>query len=195
MFTGIVKELGKVEKIQKKKNFWTFAVKAKKAHHGLKIGDSIAINGACMTITKRTSDSFTFDTTEESLKKTNLSLLKKGEAINLEPALRMGDFIGGHFTQGHVDTMGEINSIDKNALTINFPKTLAPHIAYKGSISVNGISLTIAKENGKSFTAFLIPETLKKTNLKFLKKGDKVNLEIDLISRYLWKLTKSQKAR
>lgn len=195
MFTGIVKELGKVEKIQKGKNFWTFVVKAKKAHRGLKIGDSIAVNGACMTITKRTSDSFTFDVTEESLKKTNLSLLKKDEAINLEPALKMGDFIGGHFAQGHVDTMGEINSIDKNALTINFPKTLAPHIAYKGSISVNGISLTIAKENGKSFTAFLIPETLKKTNLKFLKKGDKVNLEIDLISRYLWKLTKSQKAR
>ncbi len=189
MFTGIIKELGKVKRIDETEKIKTFLIKASEILDGKKIGDSIAVNGACMTITAIDTESFQFDVMEESLNKTNLSKLIIGSIVNLESAMTLNQGIDGHLVQGHVDSTAEIIFIKKNGknteISIKTPKKLRKYIAFKGSITVNGVSLTVSKLEDKSFTVALIPHTLEKTNLKELKKGSIVNLEIDLIARYL----------
>ncbi len=189
MFTGIIQELGKITKIEKGKEKTTFTIKAKEILEEKKVGQSIAVNGACMTITEIEKESFKFDAIPESLDLTNLGLTKQDEEVNLEAALKLNQSLDGHLVQGHVDSMAEVLSFNKNngkvVLKIKIPKGMEKYFALKGSISINGVSLTISFLNTSSFSVDLIPHTLKETNLKNLKKGNKVNLEIDIIARYL----------
>lgn len=189
MFTGIIKELGEIIKIEEKNKIKTFVVKASVVIDNKKIGDSIAVNGACMTITKIDKNSFQFDTIQESLEKTNLADLKPGDIVNLEPALALNQGLDGHLVQGHIDTTAEVNEVIKNGdnteISIKIPKEIKKYLAFKGSITINGVSLTISRLEESIFKISLIPHTLEQTNLKQLNKGSKVNLEIDLIARYL----------
>lgn len=193
MFTGIIQTTGQVSAIKAKKNLTTFHIKTAKALKA-KIGDSIAINGACMTVTSIKKSSFTFDCIQESLSLTNLSELQIDSQVNLEPALTLNQGLDGHIVQGHIDCVGTINKLEqknnKATLEIRHPKKIAKYLALKGSITINGVSLTITKLTNNNFSVELIPHTLQETNLKNLRKGSKVNLEVDLIARYLERLTK-----
>lgn len=196
MFTGIITELGTVQKVLATENGKTFVIQANDILKNRKIGDSISVNGACVTVTKLDKDNFQFDAIKETLEKTNLKSLKENNEVNLESAMILGQTLDGHLVQGHVDTTGIVKNFTKNnedaTLTIKFPLTVAQHLAFKGSICINGVSLTISNLQEDSFTVKLIPHTLEKTNLKNLQNGDEVNLEVDLISRYLERLLDSR---
>jgi len=190
MFTGIITEVGTVKLSTESEKGKTLIISAGVAN-SKKIGESIAVNGVCLTITSKKSDEFECEAVFETLEKTNLSSLEKGSKVNLEPALTFNQSIDGHLVQGHVDTTGEVKGFkkgEKSQLVIQFPKDIAKYIALKGSITINGVSLTISDLKASTFTVDLIPHTIEKTNLGKLKKGDKVNLEVDLISRYLKRL-------
>jgi len=192
MFTGIIEELGIIQKIEKSTKSTTFTVQGKNITKNKKVGDSISVNGACVTITDLKDHSFSFDAIEETLKLTNFSDLKEGSEVNLESALTLEKGIDGHLVQGHIDQTTEVIELkeeDETAvLSIKLPVNLQEHISLKGSITINGVSLTISDLRTNTFSVSLIPHTLKNTNLKNLKKDDKVNIEIDLISRYLQRL-------
>ena len=179
MFTGLIENIGRIASIDP---FCVETVRAPSLH----IGDSIAVNGVCVTVAKKTKTSFTVDLLDETLKKTNLGGLAIGDAVNLERALTPQSRMGGHWVTGHVDETGVISSLRKTGeLTIwgsdKFMHLLIP----KGSIAIDGVSLTIVEIFDKSFTCHLIPHTLENTNLKHKKKGDRVNLEYDLVGKYL----------
>jgi len=188
MFTGIVTQLGKVKDITKNKNGKTFEVKAEKLPK-TKIGDSIAINGTCITVTSIKDNTFKFDAIEETLNLTNLNKLEKKDLVNIEFPLTLNQGISGHIVQGHIDTMGKINNIKKTKtleqLTINHPQQIAKYLAYKGSITINGVSLTISNLTETTLTVDITPHTSKNTNLQYLKKDDTVNIEVDLIAKHL----------
>ncbi|MBU1151239.1 riboflavin synthase [Patescibacteria group bacterium] len=184
MFTGIIKEIGKVTNAEKSGKNLKLKIQTQKILEDKKIGDSIAINGACSTIVELEDKEFTIEAMPETLEKTNLSLLTKNSQVNLEDSLRMGDRLDGHLVQGHIDGMGEVKKSGQ-ILQISFPKKLAQYLALKGSITINGVSLTISGLTENSLSVDLIPHTLKETNLSKLKTGNKVNLEIDTIARYL----------
>lgn len=192
MFTGIVEKTGEIQKISNGKNTKIFVVKAGSVLKTKKIGQSISVNGVCVTITAIKNGSFTFDAMPETLEKTNLGKLKINDIVNLEPALKLNGELDGHFVQGHVDAQGKVVSLKKEKkhmiLTIEFPKEISQYLAFKGSIAINGVSLTVSRLESKTFSVDLIPHTLAKTNLGKLKKGDKVNLEADVIARYLKRL-------
>lgn len=192
MFTGIIQELGEVTNIEDKQNLKIFTIKSSKVVKDKKIGDSIAHNGACLTITDFTEEGYKCEAIEETLKVTNLGSLKVGDIVNLEESLKMGSSLDGHFVQGHVDNMGTVADWKENNLEIIFPPELAKYLSYKGSVTINGVSLTISKLNEKSLEVSLIPHTLEHTNLGKLKKNDKVNLEIDMLARYLESLLNSK---
>ncbi len=192
MFTGIIKELGIIKKITNKKKATTFEVQTKKILKGKKIGDSIAVNGICVTITKISKQNFHFDAIPETIALTNLKNIKPNTELNLEPALTLSQSIDGHLVQGHIDTTGTVKSLSQTKnrviLTIAFPQEIAKYLAFKGSITINGVSLTISDLQQQTFSVDLIPHTLKITNLGKFKKKDKVNLEVDLLARYLKRL-------
>lgn len=192
MFTGIIQEIGIVRKIDKKTRFTTVIITARKILKGKKIGESIAVNGVCVTITKMEKDSFSCDLIPETLKKSNLIKLKNKDEVNLEPALTLNQSLDGNLVQGHIDTIGLVKELnqktERTILTIEFPLEIAQYLAFKGTITINGVSLTITDLQEKDFSVELIPHTLENTNLKNLKKGDPVNLEVDLIARYLERL-------
>lgn len=192
MFTGIIEEIGEISGVKPSSKKSSFTVRAKKTLKKKKIGDSIAVNGACVTVTKLDSKSFTFDAIEETLNKTNLKRLKNGDKVNLESALKFGQSLDGHLVQGHIDTEGKVLRLSKNSgestLRIQFPKKIGEFIATKGSITINGVSLTVSALKNDYFEVKLIPHTLRESNLKDLVQNDKVNLEVDLIARYLKRL-------
>lgn len=192
MFTGIIKELGEIKEIKVEKTHTNFTVKAPFTIKGKKIGESIAVNGACMTITKITKEGFCFETMQESLEKTNLGKLKIKEKVNLEPALTLNQGLDGHLVQGHIDNQGKVISFEEiekhTILSIEYPKELEKYLALKGSITINGVSLTVSRLDKKTFSVDLIPHTISHTNLGSLEKGSMVNLEVDLIARYLKRL-------
>jgi len=198
MFTGIVTEIGHVEKITYGKNVKTFVIKACSIIKNKKIGQSIAVNGVCVTITKISKSTFEFDAMEETLEKTNLGSLKEKNLVNLESSLKLNQNLDGHMVQGHVDTKGEVISLKEEKkhtiLVIAFPKEISKYLAFKGSVAVNGVSLTISKLGEKTFSVDLIPHTLSTTNLGKLKKGDFVNLEVDIIARYLKRLVDNKES-
>lgn len=196
MFTGIITEIGEILEIVETANGKSFQIKAPETIKNKEIGASIAINGVCTTITKLTEESFWCDVIQETLKVTNFKDLKENQKVNLEPALTLNQGIDGHLVQGHVDTTGEVESItqeeEKTILRIKYPKKLKKFLALKGSITINGVSLTISRLETEFFEVSLIPHTLEKTVFKSLKKGDKLNLEVDLIARYLNTLLESK---
>ena len=183
MFSGIVQEFSKKTEVKSKDYGINLSVRVtKKFTKGLKKGDSVAVNGVCLTVKKFNSDTINFDVIHESLKLTNLKSLNSDLPLNLERSLKMGDEIGGHLVSGHIHSKGKILDFKKSKetlLKIELPKSIKGYILKKGYVALNGISLTVVNVDSKSFSVSLIPETLENTNLKFLKKGDLMNIEAD----------------
>lgn len=189
MFTGIIEEIGKIEEISKHGRNLKLRIKASKILNDLKVGDSININGACQTIIATDGNSFTVEAVEETLKKTNLGVLKRNDGVNLERAVRLSDRLGGHLVTGHVDCVGKIKSIARRDGSFLYEFELSEkylaHLIEKGSVAVDGISLTVVEVKEKSFTVAIIPFTLENTSLSTKKVGDLVNIETDLIGKYV----------
>lgn len=185
MFTGIIRELGSIQSLSKKGDTLKLSIEGPKSTQGKKEGDSIAVDGVCLTITDINPPVFETEIMEETLGKTIIGKYREGSLVNLENPVKIGETLDGHFVTGHTDFTGEIIDTSSNELIIKIPGEFLKYFALKGSVAVNGVSLTVSKIENDNFTVSLIPETLKKTNLGKLQKGDSVNLEIDLIIRYL----------
>jgi len=189
MFNGIVEEIGIVEKINSKKNLSMLKVRAKKICKGVKPGASIAVDGTCLTVTGIKNNVLTFDVMRESLLKTTLGSLKNKGKVNLERALKANGRIDGHFVTGHVDAAGVIkDKVTKTnyvELKIGMTKDLARYIVPKGSICLDGVSFTVGEVYKSTFSVFLIPFTKQVTTLGLKKKGDKVNIETDILAKYI----------
>ncbi len=187
MFTGIIQEVGRLtKKTPRGSSGVSFSIASKKMKPH--IGASIAVNGVCMTVTRKTKNGFEVDVIPQTLSATHLGNLSIGASINLEPSMRLNDSIDGHFVLGHVDTSCRVLETGKIqhgiGLILELPKKLAPYILEKGSVALNGVSLTIAAVTKNSFTVALIPFTQRNTNLGMMKSGDLVNIEIDILARY-----------
>jgi riboflavin synthase len=191
LFTGLIRDIGKVLERRNTQSSALLKIETGLIQE-LNLGDSIAVNGVCLTASQLGNTWFSADVMPETWKATNLSGLKPGDRVNLEPALAAGDRFGGHLVSGHVDGVGRIRSIGKEANAVIFaiavPQELAKFIAHKGSVAVNGVSLTVQKVNGQVMMISLIPHTVQETNLQFLKAGDLVNIEVDMVARQLAKL-------
>ena len=189
MFTGIIEELGVVENLKLLPDSAHLTVKANLVLEGTKIGDSIAVNGVCLTVVRLKATEFTVDVMAETLRKTNLAELKRGSPVNLERALQLQTRLGGHLVSGHVDGVGEIQAITPYGIAkvyeIGAHPSLLPYVLPKGSIAVDGISLTVVDVGAEFFSVSLIPHTFKETTLGRKGVGDKVNLETDLIGKYV----------
>ncbi len=194
MFTGIVEELGTVLALKQGSNSSQISINAHKVLEDVKLGDSIAINGVCLTVTSFGRDYFSADIMAETLAKTNLRELGNGHRVNLERAARLGDRMGGHLVQGHVDGVGTIveeQVVDiARVLRFRAPEEILKYIVAKGSIAIDGISLTVVDVYPDSFTVSIIPHTAALTTLGFKKPGATVNLEADIIGRYVERLLK-----
>jgi riboflavin synthase len=189
MFTGIIEEIGLVEGIKKTGEAFVLSINAKKVLEGVQLGDSIAVNGVCLTVTSFSNSRFTVDVMPETVKATSLKDVNKGSRVNLERAMAAGGRFGGHFVSGHVDGTGIIKNKKpfENAVyyEIEAPKEVLKFIILKGSIAVDGTSLTIFGLSEETFTISLIPHTLSETVLGFKGRGDIVNLECDMIGKYV----------
>ncbi len=187
MFTGIIEELGEVKRINRYGRVNAFEIKAVKACEGISIGDSVAVNGVCLTVTERKTDVLIFQVLPQTLKITNLGFVKVNDKVNLERALRLGDRLSGHFVTGHVDCQGIIrkkNYMEGNlCFEICVPAEFMKYMLPKGSVTVDGISLTIAGRKPNTFTSYVIPHTLDNTTLKFKKVSDAVNIEFDILAK------------
>ena len=185
MFTGIVEEVGVVAKISDN----GMTVQASKVLEDVKLGDSIAVNGTCLTAVSFTKGEFSVDLSPETMRRTSLGKLSEGSLVNLERALLASDRMGGHIVQGHVDGTGRIMSTktdgDSIIFRVRIPKRLNKYIVEKGFIAVDGISLTVVQRGASSFTLAVIPFTLENTNLARLSVGDQVNLEADILAKYI----------
>ncbi len=192
MFTGIVEEVGRVAELEANR----MKVRASLVMEGQKLGDSISVNGACLTVVAIEQRSFTVDLSPETLRRTSLGSLVPGGAVNLERPLAVSDRLGGHIVQGHVDATGRISSSkpegDSFILRIRSPKRMMPYLVEKGFITVDGISLTVVKKDTSSFTLSIIPYTMENTNLKEKVPGDRVNLEADIVAKYIESLLTKQ---
>ncbi len=201
MFTGIVEEIGRIEAVQKGSQSSILKIAAQRVLEGSQIGDSIACNGVCLTITSMSEKSYECDVMAETLRRSNLGSLKPGDPVNLERALAVGGRLGGHIVSGHIDGRGSIVSMERedNAVwvTIRAEKEILRYIIEKGSIAIDGISLTVAYVDDKVFKISMIPHTGEATTLLTKKAGDSVNLENDLIGKYVEKLlfTKSEEKK
>lgn len=189
MFTGLVAELGSVEKLAQQGNSFHLTVAATKVMQNLKIGDSVAVNGVCLTVVHLGEASFTADVMPETVRLTNIGLLHAGDRVNLERTLRLCDGLDGHIVSGHVEGLGTIASRRPDGIamvvTITTPPELLKYIIKKGSIAIDGISLTVTEVTETSFSVSLIPHTAKETTLGFKDVGDRVNLETDIIAKYV----------
>jgi len=197
MFTGIIAAIGKIESVQAKGG----DIRLQVATQGLdlsdvKLGDSVANNGVCLTVIAMTQGSLSFDVSRESLDRTSLGNVKAGSEVNLEKALAVGDRLGGHFVSGHVDGLGKVINKQESARSVQFrfevPAGLERYIAEKGSICIDGTSLTVNKAENNWFEVNIIPHTMQETVMKSYRIGTQVNLEVDLIARYLERLLPKQ---
>lgn len=192
MFTGIIEEVGEVFAIYGGEKSSLVKIKCSKVLEDTKVGDSIATNGVCLTITNKGNDFFTAYIMGETLRKSNLGILKKGSKVNLERAMGLKDRFNGHIVTGHIDSKGKIVSFKKEAeaiwLEINIPHEFSKYIVYKGSIAIDGISLTVAEVKGDNFKVSLIPHSQEETTLIKKNIGELVNIECDTIGKYVEKL-------
>ena len=192
MFTGIIEGLGNIISFDKKTNNRSAAkmkINIGKIAKGLKIGDSVAINGVCLTAVGISKGITEFEMVGETIKKTNLGSLERGDKVNIERSLKIGERLEGHFVLGHVDGIGIISKIEKQSnqiqIWIKLPKELSKHVIKKGSITVDGISLTVVDVLKNQFSVSIIPHTMQITNLNYKKVGDKVNIETDILGKYI----------
>lgn len=189
MFTGLVVETGTLQTLEPRGGSARLTLSTPTLAAAAAIGDSIAVNGCCLTVTQIDGDRLSFDLLAETLRKTSLGDLSPGGKVNLEPALGAGAKMGGHFVQGHVDTTAKLLDYSAHGadhrLEIELPPEFAQYVIYKGSIAVDGISLTIAEVSPKSFTCWIIPHTDQLTNLHTRRTGDRVNLEFDMLAKYV----------
>lgn len=189
MFTGLVAELGTVQRLARQGNSYHLTVGAKKVLENLKIGDSVAVNGACLTVVRMDDSGFTADVMPETVRLTNIGSLQPGSRVNLERTLRLCDGLDGHIVSGHVEGLGTIYEQRPEGIavvvTISTPPELLKYIIKKGSIAIDGISLTVTEVTDTSFSVSLIPHTAKETTLGFKKVGDSVNLETDILGKYV----------
>lgn len=196
MFTGIIKNKGKVVSIVKKNKGYEVKINSNLVFSKKNIGTSISINGVCLTLTKFLNKNLFFFISYSTFQITNFKYLKKNSAVNLEKSLKFGDEIAGHFVQGHIDTIGRVISLKKLAKTWTFLIKVDSKFSHllvdKGSIAIDGISLTIVKSFKNQFTLVVIPHTLKLTNIISLKTGDVVNVEFDIVIKYLSKINKKK---
>ena len=193
MFTGIILATGRVSSLTEKGGDLELGVDAAALDlERVAIGDSISVQGACLTVTRKAGACFYADVSRETMAKTTLGNLRAGSRVNLEPSLRAGDALGGHWVSGHVDAVGKLKTLVQDArswrLEFELPAALMRFVASKGSICVNGVSLTVNNVAGRCFDVNIIPHTLKVTTLGELKVDDGVNIEIDVIARYLERL-------
>ena len=189
MFTGLVAELGTVQRLARQGNSYHLTVGAKKVLENLKIGDSVAVNGACLTVVRMDDSGFTADVMPETVRLTNIGSLQPGSKVNLERTLRLCDGLDGHIVSGHVEGLGTIYEQRPEGIavvvTIATPPELLKYIIKKGSIAIDGISLTVTEVTDTSFSVSLIPHTAKETTLGLKKVGDSVNLETDILGKYV----------
>ena len=189
MFTGLVEETGKLEKKVKTGEGFQFTFSASKIFDDLDIGSSISVNGCCLTVVKREAKTFSVDTIEETLKKTDLGMLKVGDRVNLERPLKADARLGGHFVLGHVDTTGIVKEVkelsNSHFMRITFPDKFKSYIIYVGSVSIDGVSMTVAELEDNWFGVGIIPFTWQETIFSDKKVGDKVNLEFDVLGKYV----------
>jgi riboflavin synthase len=195
MFTGIVEELGTVAAIEEQGDALRLSISAQTVLEGTGLGDSISVNGCCLTVTDVTDGTWTADVMAETLDKTSLAGARPGDRVNLERAVTPQTRLGGHIVQGHVDAVGEVlrrtPSEHWEVVEVSLPPHLAPYLVDKGSITVDGVSLTVVEAGDESFTVSLIPETLARTTLGSRAVGDRVNLEADIIAKHVEKLLRS----
>ena len=189
MFTGLVAELGTVQRLARQGSSYHLTVGAKKVLENLKIGDSVAVNGACLTVVRMDDSGFTADVMPETVRLTNIGSLQPGSKVNLERTLRLCDGLDGHIVSGHVEGLGTIYEQRPEGIavvvTISTPPELLKYIIKKGSIAIDGISLTVTEVTDTSFSVSLIPHTAKETTLGLKKVGDSVNLETDILGKYV----------
>jgi riboflavin synthase len=194
MFTGIIEEVGRVTGVAQENSNRRLTVGASQLNRELKQGDSIAVSGVCLTAVEITPTSFAADLAAETWKRTSFSRIKKDALVNLELPMRADGRFGGHIVQGHVDGTGKFLALDRVRdaddywLRIEIPPELARYVIFKGSLSIEGISLTVAQVEATKVTAAIIPHTVQMTNLKSLKPGDAVNLEVDMVAKYVEKM-------
>jgi riboflavin synthase len=197
MFTGLIQDVGKVLSLRLKEKSGVLVVETSLPVRSMELGASIAVNGACLTITKKGKNRFAVDVSPETLSRTSLAILGVGSLVNLERPLRLQDGLGGHLVTGHVDGVAVVESIERQGeftfFTFRVRTHLGSFLVSKGSIAVDGISLTINECSRKRFSVAIIPFTFEHTNLRAHKLGDKVNIETDLIGKYVQKLIKAQK--
>lgn len=188
MFTGIIEEIGKIDKIKKSATSMVLSITAKDILKDVRVGDSISVNGVCLTVTTFTESRFQVDVMPETFEATTLRDLSAGSSVNLERAMAAGGRFGGHFVNGHVDGIGTITKLEQieNAVyvEISIPKDLSPYFIMKGSVAIDGTSLTVFGLSDESITVSLIPQTRGDTVLGQKKTGDKVNLECDVMAKY-----------
>jgi riboflavin synthase len=190
MFTGIIEHIGTIQKIEAKKNLLVFSIDLGPLAKKVRLGDSVAVSGVCLTATSKKGTVVTFDLMKETMAKTSLRSLKMGDKVNLELALQAGSRLGGHFVTGHVDEVAGIRSItrEKNwvVLKLGISRRNQKYLVPKGSVTVEGISLTVGKVLKSSVEVYLIPYTLEVTTLGLKKAGDYVNIETDILAKYLF---------
>lgn len=197
MFTGIIEELGTVGQMDRRPDSIRLTIEAEKVLEGTQLGDSIAVNGVCLTVTSLTGHAFTADVMHETMRRSSLGDIRPGSRVNLERAMQLNGRFGGHIVSGHIDGTGHISRVVTDGIakvfTIAIPASLAPFIVEKGSIAIDGISLTVASVGKSQFTVSIIPHTMANTTLLTKHSGAVVNLETDVIGKYVHNFTVTYK--
>jgi riboflavin synthase len=188
MFTGIVRELGRVESVEETPDGVRLRVRAPETAARVSVGDSVSVSGVCLTAVAAEDGGLAFDVVPETLRRSTLGALAPGARVNLEPALQAGDPVGGHFVQGHVDGIARIRDVTAEGLEIEAPPEILRYCVEKGSIALDGVSLTIAALNGEAFAVVLVPHTKEATTLGAVKSGEELNVEVDMLAKYIEKL-------
>ncbi len=198
MFTGIIEETGRVVGFVPGAEAWQLQVATQLLLADVKLGDSVAVNGCCLTVTRFDRDHLWFDVLEETRRLTNFAQLASGALVNLERSLRVDSRLAGHFVSGHIDSPGRIVVFEARGkdyyLRVQIPRNFTRYLVYKGCVAIDGVSLTVAEASGDVFAVWLIPHTLAGTNIRSRKTGDLVNLEFDLLAKYVEKISTSPSA-
>lgn len=192
MFTGLIEDLGRIESIQRNSKSFKLRVVTTLPPQEISIGDSIAVNGICLTVVEHTSGTFSADVSPETMQSSNIGSLSVGNTVNIERALRLGDRLGGHMVSGHIDTTGTVVRRVHDDIAVRFtvelPRTFMRYVISKGSIAIDGISLTVNRVTDTTFSVAIIPHSLAKTTLQHYGEGARVNIETDMLGRYIEKL-------